>query len=70
MEETPGIENKQDNNLALANQPNPCPTGHLEVSTTSRHTQTTPSNLRKLPNTYQRIDAKQLGFLGSVSLTT
>jgi len=22
---TPGIENKQDNNLALANQPNPCP---------------------------------------------
>jgi hypothetical protein len=38
IEATPGIENKQDNNLDLATQPNPCPTAHLKESTASRHT--------------------------------
>jgi hypothetical protein len=49
---TSGIENKRDIYSDLAYQPNPCPKGQSIPSSAGRHIQTTPPNLRKLPNTY------------------
>jgi hypothetical protein len=61
IEATPGIENKQDNNPVLANQPDPYAIEKLRSSDSRRSTKTTPSNLRKLPNAYQTKSSKLRG---------